>query len=144
MGYWIEGHEVERSTCFSKNLVIFCNTSQSFCRESTKVFVDIFMKCRTIRTMHKATINKLATDSWTNDKLLKELFKIVNKRINKKLILTIIDISPRPLDSGNAVVYLKDSNMASMLFGISSHTSSRTANRQVAQAYTLSTTTIDW
>jgi len=63
--------------------------------------------------------------------LQEELFKIVNKRINKKRILTIIDISPRPLHSRNAVVYLKDSNMASMLFGISSHMS---ADRQVAQA----------
>jgi len=33
----------------------------------------------------------------------------------KKLILTIIDISPKSLDSGNTVVYLKDSNMASIL-----------------------------
>ena len=59
--------------------------------------------------MHKAAINKLVTDSWANDKLLKKVFKIVNKRINKKLILTVTDMSPRSLDSENAlIVYLKD------------------------------------
>ena len=62
--------------------------------------------------------NKLATNIWTINTLLKKLFKIINKVINKQLTVTVTAITPIVLDSKNIFVILTDFRMASTSFAI--------------------------